>query len=115
MLIENLFKRDIARQINGVVKADQLDPATVWQELDEFVVTKELDRLIRIFFSSYLDGIEKGNSAQAGANIGVWGQDTDAYGRLSAVALPLRHAAIFGSPDGCCPRVARVRAGHPDC
>ena len=43
MQIRNLFERDIYRSINGVVKAHQLDAASVWQELDEFVFTKELD------------------------------------------------------------------------
>ena len=40
MQIENLFERDIFRPINGVVKADQLDDSSVWQELDEFVITQ---------------------------------------------------------------------------
>ena len=40
MQIKNLFERDIFRPINGVVKADQLDDSSVWQELDEFVVTR---------------------------------------------------------------------------
>jgi hypothetical protein len=69
MLIRDLFERDITRQINGVVKADQLDAETVWQELHEFVVTKELDRQFRLFFSSYLEGTGKGASTE---NIGVW-------------------------------------------
>jgi hypothetical protein len=43
MLIKNLFELDIFRPINGVVKADQLDESAVWQELDEFVITRELD------------------------------------------------------------------------
>ena len=43
MKIAELFRKDIAPPINGVVKADQLDKASVWQELDEFVVTKELN------------------------------------------------------------------------
>lgn len=38
MKIQTLFVRDIFRPINGVVKADQLDDSSVWQELDEFVV-----------------------------------------------------------------------------
>lgn len=46
MKIQNLFERDIHRPINGVVKADQLDAFSVWQELDEFVVTRELTRHI---------------------------------------------------------------------
>ena len=49
MQIRNLFDRDIFRPINGVVKADQLDDSSVWQELDEFVVTKELDQHFRRF------------------------------------------------------------------
>ena len=46
MKIQDLFERDIHRPINGVVKADQLDESSVWQELDEFVVTRELTRHI---------------------------------------------------------------------
>ncbi len=49
MLIENLFERDIFRPINGVVKADLLDDSSVWQELDEFVITRELDQHFRKF------------------------------------------------------------------
>ena len=54
MLIKNLFERDIFRPINGVVKADQLDDSSVWQELDEFVITQELD----LFASRYANHIE---------------------------------------------------------
>lgn len=72
MLIENLFVRDIARPINGVVKADQLDAATVWQELDEFVVTKELDKHIRDFFATYVAGIDHRNDADISGRVGVW-------------------------------------------
>ena len=43
MTIREIFERDIARPINGVVKADQQDDGSVWQELDEFVITHELD------------------------------------------------------------------------
>ncbi len=46
MKIQDIFARDIRRHINGVVKADQLDDSSVWQELDEFVVTRELTKHI---------------------------------------------------------------------
>ncbi len=36
MRIEKMFTRDIFRSINGVVKADQLDASSIWQELDEW-------------------------------------------------------------------------------
>jgi len=35
MLIKELFTKKIDRPINGVIKADQSDSESVWQELDE--------------------------------------------------------------------------------
>ena len=72
MLIKSLFERDISRPINGVVKVDQLDNSSVWQELDEFVVTKELDGHLRQFFSSYLDAIDHSHNPDVSGKIGVW-------------------------------------------
>lgn len=72
MRVENIFKRDIFRSINGVVKADQLDASSVWQELDEFVVTKELDKHLRTFFSRYCDALKEGGASGASDSIGVW-------------------------------------------
>ena len=42
MKIRDLFIKDIFRPINGVIKAEQQDQASIWQELDELVLTKEL-------------------------------------------------------------------------
>jgi len=72
MKIQNLFERDIFRAINGVVKADQLDESSVWQELDEFVVTRELDQHLRKFFSVYCDSIKNPNDPDVAGKIGVW-------------------------------------------
>lgn len=72
MKISDLFKKDIARPINGVVKADQLDPASIWQELDEFVVTKELDGHLRKFFERYCEAIDSPNDPNISGKIGVW-------------------------------------------
>ena len=71
MKISELFKKDISREINGVVKADQLDESSVWQELDEFVVTKELDRHIRKFFERYCEVIDASKNSEDNKN-GVW-------------------------------------------
>ena len=71
MRIENLFRKDIFRPINGVVKADQLDESSIWQELDEFVVTKELDQHLRRFFSRYCEAID-GEGTDIAGKIGVW-------------------------------------------
>jgi hypothetical protein len=72
MKIQNLFAHDIFRPINGVVKADQLDDDSVWQELEEFVVTRELDKHLRTFFSTYGDALKQPNDAEVAGKMGVW-------------------------------------------
>jgi hypothetical protein len=72
MRIRDLFKKNIARPINGVVKADQLDEESVWQELEEFVVTKELDGHLRKFFERYCEAIDTPNDPNISGKIGVW-------------------------------------------
>lgn len=72
MLIKNLFERDIFRPINGVVKADQLDDSSVWQELDEFVITKELDQHFRKFIDWYLQAVDQGKNPDPTGKMGIW-------------------------------------------
>jgi len=72
MKIRDLFVRDIARPINGVVKADQLDESSVWQELDEFVVTRELDGHLRRFFTAYVEAVNNPKAPDVAGRIGVW-------------------------------------------
>ena len=72
MLIKNLFERDIFRPINGVVKADQLDDSSVWQELDEFVITRELDQHFRKFISWYLEAVEQEKNPDSTGKMGIW-------------------------------------------
>jgi hypothetical protein len=72
MQVKLLFKKPIDRPINGVVKADQLDESTIWQELDEFVVTRELDQHLRRFFSTYIESLDHAKNAEIAGKIGVW-------------------------------------------
>jgi hypothetical protein len=72
MQVKELFKKPIDRPINGVVKADQLDESTIWQELDEFVVTRELDQHLRKFFATYVEAIDNPKDASISGKIGVW-------------------------------------------
>ena len=72
MRIQNLFQKNIFRPINGVVKADQLDESSVWQELEEFVVTKELNQHLQRFFSSYCEAMDKTGDPDVAGRIGVW-------------------------------------------
>jgi hypothetical protein len=54
MKIRELFTKPIDRPINGVIKADQRDAESIWQELDEYVVTKQLTEYFRRFFDAFL-------------------------------------------------------------
>ncbi|GAA5443983.1 hypothetical protein Misp06_02163 [Microbulbifer sp. NBRC 101763] len=69
MIIKDLFSKSLDRSINGVVKADQADDATIWQELDEYVVTNELERHFRAFFESYSTDLHDPSIAN---RVGVW-------------------------------------------
>ncbi|AZB97741.1 BREX system P-loop protein BrxC (plasmid) [Acinetobacter pittii] len=55
--------------MNGVVKADQNDNTTVYQELDEYVVTNELEKHFRDFFQSYGTDLSDPSIAN---RVGVW-------------------------------------------
>jgi hypothetical protein len=54
MRIADMFAKPIDRDIKGVIKVGQDDAANVFQELDEYVVTKELSKHFRDFFTGYL-------------------------------------------------------------
>ncbi|PYE52022.1 BREX system P-loop protein BrxC [Deinococcus yavapaiensis] len=65
--IGELFKKDIHRDINGVIKVGQLDDAHVQQELEEYIVTSELaghfDTLFNHYAASFRNPTDK---------IGIW-------------------------------------------
>lgn len=45
MIIRDMFAEDINRKINGVIKADQDTTDVIEQEVREYVITKELDKV----------------------------------------------------------------------
>ena len=68
MKLRELFEKDIDRNINGVVKVEQVDDnAILEQELEEFVVTKELTKHFATFYRNYNESLE-GRADK----IGVW-------------------------------------------
>ena len=44
MNIKNMFEKPIDRDIQGVIKVGQSNEENIYQELEEYVVTNELDR-----------------------------------------------------------------------
>ena len=67
MRIERMFQEDINRKINGVVKVDQDASDVLVQELNEYVITRELKKHFITFFNNYLEAFD-GDTA----DIGVW-------------------------------------------
>lgn len=57
MLIKEMFRKEIDREIQGVIIAGQGESRSVSQELDEYVVTRELQRHFRDFFTAYKRGV----------------------------------------------------------
>jgi hypothetical protein len=72
MLVNELFNKDINRPINGVVKADQTENDTVFVELDEYVLTSELDRHFNHFFEAYMPSIRDPKAKAASGKLGMW-------------------------------------------
>ena len=58
MIIKNMFSKPIDRDIKGVIKVGQDDDANIKQELEEYVVTRELQKHFSDFFASYKRGIQ---------------------------------------------------------
>ena len=52
MFIKNMFTKPVDRDIKGVIKVGQGDDENVKQELEEYVVTKELQKHFSDFFAS---------------------------------------------------------------
>ena len=53
MLIRDMFAKPIDREIQGVIIVWQDENANVQQELEEYVVTRELQKHFADFFASY--------------------------------------------------------------
>ena len=72
MKIRELFTKPIDRPINGVIKADQRDAESIWQELDEYVVTKQLTEYFRRFFDAFLAAADNPKDPVVSSRMGVW-------------------------------------------
>jgi hypothetical protein len=67
MNIRELFEKKIDRNINGVIKVGQRDNESVRQELDEYVVTQQLERHFNTFFDRYTNSLDTPTD-----KMGVW-------------------------------------------
>lgn len=89
-----MFEKQIDRDIKGVIKVGQSDEENVYQELDEYVVTKELLKHFRDFFENYEKGIN-GNTDKMGVWIsGFFGSGKSHF--LKILSYLLKNSVIEG-------------------
>ena len=67
MKLQNMFQKSIDRSINGVIKVMQTDDENRRQELEEYVITRELQKHFGAFYDQYEKGVEGTTD-----KIGVW-------------------------------------------
>lgn len=67
MLLKNIYKANIDRNINGVIKVAQNDETVIEQELSEYIITKELRKHFTTFMNNYEQSL-----ATPTDKIGVW-------------------------------------------
>lgn len=65
--IKGLLAKDISRDIDGVIKAD--DERHLLQEVEEYVITREIERELKRFVDGYKEAI---SSRSAYPYNGVW-------------------------------------------
>lgn len=67
MKIQKMFKKQIDRPITGVIKVGQIAENDKKQELEEYVVTRELTKHFREFFDNYTRSVTAPTD-----EMGVW-------------------------------------------
>ncbi|MEG2146677.1 MAG: BREX system P-loop protein BrxC [Lachnospiraceae bacterium] len=96
MRIQNMFVDDINRKINGVIKVDQDEDDILVQELNEYVITKELKKHFITFFNNYSDAFHEPT-----ADTGVWVSGFFGSGKshfLKMLSYILENRSVDGIP-----------------
>ena len=96
MKIQNMFQKDIERDINGVVKVAQNDENSLKQELSEYIITRELRRHFNTFFENYSRAIDRPTD-----KIGVWISGFFGSGKshfLKMLSYILANQTVNGKP-----------------
>ena len=98
MKIREMFHKGIDREINGVIKVGQKDKENVYQELDEYVVTEELNKYMNRFFDAYKRGLT-GRTDKMGVWIsGFFGSGKSHF--LKILSYILSDKVVINPDDG---------------
>ena len=96
MIIKDIFAKSIDRDLKGVIKVGQAEDENIKQELEEYVVTKELQKHFATFFSNYKKGII-GTTDKMGVWIsGFFGSGKSHF--LKIISYILENKTVDGIP-----------------
>lgn len=91
MFIKDMFVKPIDRDIKGVIKVGQANDENVKQELEEYVVTKEMQKHFAEFFSNYKKGIH-GETDKMGVWVsGFFGSGKSHFLKILSYLLENKH------------------------
>ncbi|SFK15020.1 hypothetical protein SAMN04488082_11566 [Desulfomicrobium apsheronum] len=106
MLIKDLFAKNLFRPINGVVKAEQQEDAVVWQELEEYVLTKELDQHFRKFFDAYQAARRNAHDPSLSDRMGIWVSGFFGSGKSHFIKIL---SYLLNNREACNPQTSEYR------
>ncbi|WP_284035628.1 BREX system P-loop protein BrxC [Neobacillus sp. 114] len=92
--IKELFKKKIDREIQGVVQAGQRDERVIEEELEEYVMTKEISENMAYFFKNYAYSFEHQTT-----KMGVWISGFFGSGKshfLKILSYLLNNETVYG-------------------
>lgn len=96
MRLHDIYKNDIDRDINGVIKVAQDDETSIKQELVEYVITRELRRHFTTFLNNYEHSIDTPTD-----KMGVWISGFFGSGKshfLKILSYLLSNELVAGKP-----------------
>ena len=96
MQLQYIYKSDINRDINGVIKVAQNDEKSIEQELREYIITKELRKHFNTFFNNYEKSLNYPTD-----KIGVWISGFFGSGKshfLKILSYLLSNDTVAGKP-----------------
>ncbi|OEH85984.1 hypothetical protein BHU72_14985 [Desulfuribacillus stibiiarsenatis] len=91
MIIKDMFKKSIERDIRGVIKVAQTDEEHIHQELEEYVVTRELNKHLSKFYENYQRGIDSVTDKMGVWISGFFGSGKSHFLKILAYLLENKH------------------------
>lgn len=99
MKITELFKRSIDRNIEGVVTIGNEADEKIFQELDEYVVTREIEKHFRTFFRKYRESINSPTSKMGVWITGFFGSGKSHFLKMLGYILENKDVAGLKAPE----------------